>query len=157
MESNVSLHEAQAALDDVERGRLRIIDEIDVPGWYWWGVALGWIALGVIADVADPWVTTVATFLYGAIHATVAGRVVDGRHRSGRLAVHADVAGRLAPRLVIGGLLAMVVVTIAVSLAAQADGARHPTTIASALVAVIILLGGPRLLTIVRRRAARAA
>ena len=156
MERNVSLLEARAALDSVERGRLRVIDEIDLPGWYWWGVAVGWVALGVIADVAVPWVTTVATVVYGAVHATVAGRVVDGRHRSRRLSVRADVAGRQAPRLVMGGLVVLVGVTVAAALVARADGARHPTTMASVLVAVIVLLGGPRLLTVVRRRAARA-
>jgi hypothetical protein len=37
--------EARAALETIERGRLRVIDEIDLPSWYWWGVALGWIGL----------------------------------------------------------------------------------------------------------------
>jgi hypothetical protein len=45
------------------------------------------------------------------------------------------------------------VVTVGAALAASADGARHPVTMASVLVAVIILLGGPRLLAGIRRRA----
>jgi hypothetical protein len=49
----------------------------------------------------------------------------------------------------------LALVTIAGALAASADGARHPVTIASCFVAVIIVFGGPQLLAWVRRRAAR--
>jgi hypothetical protein len=56
---------------------------------------------------------------------------------------------------VIGGLIALACLTIAGSLALSADGARHPVTIASMFVAVMIVLGGPMLLGFVRRRAAR--
>jgi putative flippase GtrA len=153
MESHVSPLEARAALDTVEKGRMRVIDEIDLPGWYWWGVALGWIALGVLTDVAAPWIATVATFLYGAIHASVASRVLSGRHGSNRLSVRADVAGHETARFVIAGLVALAGVTIVAAVLAQADGAEHPVTMASILSAVIVLLGGPRLLELVRRRA----
>jgi hypothetical protein len=156
MEPNVTPLEARAALDTIERRRLRVIDEIDLPSWYWWGVALGWVAVGFVADLGHPWITAAASFAFGTVHAAVAPRVLSGRHRSRRLSVRADVAGPGTPRLMIGGLLIMVGLTIAGSLAAAADGARHPVTLASILVAVMIVLGGPRLLALVRRRAARA-
>src|SRR4051812_35498520 len=103
MEHDVTPIEARAALDTVQRSRLRVIDEIAVPRWYWWGVALGWIALGYVTDLGHAWITAAATLLFGAVHAAVASRVVDGRHRSSQLSVRAEVAGRRAPRLVIGG------------------------------------------------------
>ncbi|HEY1508073.1 MAG TPA: hypothetical protein VGF93_03665, partial [Solirubrobacteraceae bacterium] len=59
-------------------------------------------------------------------------------------------------RIVIGCVAALGVVTVGAALAASADGARHPVTIASIFVAVVIVLGGPQLLASVRRRAARA-
>ena len=133
-----------------------MIDEIDLPGWYWWGLALGWIALGVINDVADEWVRGAATLIFGAVHAAVAPRVISGRHRSRRLSVGAEVAGRHVAWLVIAGLIGLGALTVAGALAA-ADGARHPATMASVLVAVIVVLGGPQLLAVIRRRAARAA
>src|SRR5690242_8531045 len=138
MEPNVSPLEARAALDAIERGRRRVIDEIDVPGWYWWGLALGWVALGFVTDLSHPWLTSAATLLFGAVHATVAPRVASGRHGSSRLSVRRDVAGRHTARLVIGGVASLALVTIAAALAARADGARHPVTIASVLVATII-------------------
>ena len=155
MESQITPQEARAALDTVDRGRLRVIDEIDLPRWYWWGLALGWIALGFITDLKHPWLTAVATLIFGAVHASVAPRVADGRHRTPRLSVSAELTGRRTARLVIGCVAALACVTIAVALAVSADGARHSVTIASILVAVMIVLGGPQLLAAVRRRAAR--
>jgi hypothetical protein len=157
MEPHVTPLEARAALDTVQRGRLRVIEEIDLPGWYWWGLALGWIGVGFLNDVGSDWVSGVATLIFGAVHAAVAPRVISGRHRSRRLSVSAEVAGSHVARLVIGGLIALGALTVAGALAAAADGARHPVTIASIFVAVIIVLGGPQLLAVIRRRAARAA
>jgi hypothetical protein len=154
MEHEMTQVEARSALDAIERGRRRVIDEIDMPRWYWWGLALGWIALRYITDLDHPWVTSAATLAFGAVHASVAPRVIDGRHRTDRLSVRRDVAGRHLPRLVIGALLALALVTIAGALAANADGAGHPVTIASVLVAVMIVLGGPQLVAAYRRRAA---
>jgi hypothetical protein len=157
METRVTPQEARAALETIERDRLRVIDEIELPRWYWSGLALGWIALGFITDLNHPWITAAATFLFGAVHASVAPRAVSGRHRTQRLSVSARLTGRRTARLVIGAVIALAGVTIAGALAASADGARHPVTIASMFVALIIVLGGPRLLGSVRRRAALTA
>jgi hypothetical protein len=156
MESETTALEARAALDSIDRGRRRVIEQIALPGWYWWGLALGWIALGYVTDLGHPWVTSAGTLAFGTVHATVAPRVIDGRRGSDRLSVRRDVAGRGLPRLVIGALAGLALVTIAGALAARADGAGHPVTIASVLVAVIIVLGGPQLVAAFRRRTAAA-
>ncbi len=150
----ITPEEAQAALRTVNRERRRVIEQIDVPTWYWWGLAIGWIALGVIADLKHGWLTTAATLAFGAAHASVAPRVIDGRRGSDRLSVGRDVVGRQISLLILGGLVALAGVTVGVSLALHADGARHPTTAASVLVAVILVLGGPRLLVAARNRLA---
>ena len=46
-------------------------------------------------------------------------------------------------------------VTVAGSLVLDADGAHHPVTVTSVAVALVIVLGGPRLLAAVRRQAGR--
>ncbi len=154
MEHEISPLEARAALDTVDLGRRRVVDEIDLPQWYWWGLALGWIGLGYLTDLKHPWLTTAATLVFGAVHSTVAPRVVSGRHRTPQLSVRAEVAGRHTARMVILAVVALAGVTVAAAVAAGADGARHPVTMASVLVAVMIVLGGPRLLALIRRRAA---
>jgi hypothetical protein len=157
MEPQLTPEEARSALDAVNRGRLRVIGEIDLPRWYWWGLAVGWIGLGYITDLKHPWITAAATLAFGAVHSAVAPRVISGRHRTGQLSVSAELAGYRTPGLVLGCLLALAGVTVAGALAASADGAEHPVTIASMFVAVIIVLGGPQLLASVRGRAARGA
>jgi hypothetical protein len=144
--NHVTAAEARLALDAVQRERRRVLDEVGLPSWYWWGIALGWIALGVIADLQHPWVTSAATLVFGAVHSSVAPRVVGGRNRTPQLSVRADLAGRHTAALVLGGLVALAGVTVAGSLILSADGARHPTTIASVFVAILIVLGGPQLL-----------
>jgi hypothetical protein len=156
MQSQITPQEARAALDTIDRGRRRVIDEIDLPRWYWWGLALGWIALGYITDLKHPWLTAAATLVFGAVHSAVAQRVASGRHRTHQLSVSRELTGARTARLVIGSVASLAIVTIAGALAASADGARHPVTIASVFVAVIIVLGGPQLLAWVRRRAAQA-
>ena len=146
MQAQVTPQDARAALKAIDRDRMSVIDEIELPRWYWTGLALGWIALGFITDLKHPWITAAATLLFGAVHASVAHRAASGRHRTQQLSVSAQLAGRNIFRLVIGGLIALAGVTIALAVAASADGARHPVTIASLFVALLIVLGGPQLL-----------
>ena len=72
----ISPLEAREALDAVERGRRQVIAEIDVPGWYWWFLAAGWVAVGAAAAFGGPWVTGLAPLLFGALHAALAGHSV---------------------------------------------------------------------------------
>ena len=146
----VTANEAQAALDAVKRQHERVLDEIGLPNWYWWGIALGWLALGVIADLQHPWLTSAATLLFGAVHASIAPRVVNGRHRTNQLSVRRDLVGRHTTTVVLGGLIALALLDAAIAILLDADGAGHPATLASVFIAVVILLGGPRLLA--RRR-----
>lgn len=157
MDAPITPDQARLALDAVERGRLRVIDEIGLPRWYWWGLALGWIALGVITDLKNPWATGAATFAFGAVHASVAARAASGRRRTQRLSVRAELVGRDTARIVIGIVAALGCLTVGLALAAHADGARHPVTIASLLIATIIVLGRPQLIAAVQRRAARTS
>jgi hypothetical protein len=146
--------EARLALHEVERGRQRVIDQIGMPRWYWWGLAACWVVLGVLNDVANAWVIAVATVTFGAVHSAVSQRLLAGRRRTSGVRVRADVAGRRAPMIVFGFLIVLAGVTVAAGFAAYADGAEHPATMASVLVAAMILLGGPRVMAAIRARAA---
>lgn len=153
MDRPVTAAEARAALETVDSGRRRVVDEIAVPTWYWCAVALGWVAVGVVTDLDRPWLTAAATLAFGAGHAAVASSATSGRHRSADLSVRADVVGRSPQRLVVAGLVLLIGLTVLGALAAQAAGSPRPVTVASVVVAVVVLLGGPRLLAVVRRRA----
>jgi hypothetical protein len=145
--------EARAALLSIDDRRRQVLQEVDMPGWYWWAVAAGWVAIGLLTDFGPSWASGVGTFLFGASHAAVAPRVLTGRHRTGQLSVHRDLVDRRIPALVFAGLLVMVAVSAALGFALHADGAEHPVTIASLVVGVVIVLGGSRLMAAVRRHA----
>jgi hypothetical protein len=93
MANDITDAEARLALRSIEERRRQVIAEIDMPRWYWWGLALGWIGLGFVTDLGHPWVTAAATLAFGAVHSGVASHVLSGRHRSPQLSVRADVAG----------------------------------------------------------------
>ena len=155
MTNDITDAEARLALRSIEERRREVIAEIDMPRWYWWGLALGWIGLGFVTDLGHPWVTAAATLAFGAVHSGVASHVLSGRHRSSQLSVRADVAGPSVAVVVIGFLLGLAAVTVALAVLAEADGAGHPVTAASIVVAVAVLFGGPTLMAAVRRRAER--
>ena len=152
MGNDVSDADARLALGEIEQRRRQVIAEIDMPRWYWWGVALGWVALGIVTDLGHPWATLAATFVFGAVHSSVAQHVFSGRHRSRQLSVHRDLVSRRVPMLMFGYLVALAAVTVGLGFLAAAVGAGHPVTLASVVVAVAILCGGPRLMAAVRRR-----
>jgi hypothetical protein len=67
--------------------------------------------------------------------------------------VRADLVSRHVRPLVTGFLVALVAVTVALALVADALGAPQPGLISSIVVAFAILIGGPRLMAHVRHRA----
>jgi hypothetical protein len=157
MTEPISEADARSALESIDRQRRSVVGEIDMPTWYWWGMALGWVGLGLVAELGNAWVSIAATVVFGAAHAAISQRILSGRHGSPQLSVRADVVSRHIPALMIGFLLIMVVLTVAIALVADALGASHPVTIASVVVAIAVLLGGPALMAAVRRRLARDA
>ena len=155
MTEQINRADASRALDDIDLRRRQIVAEIDVPAWYWWGLALGWVGLGLVTVAGIPWLSIVATVGFGALHAAVAGRVLDGRHGSRQLSVRADLVTRHVRARVTGFLVALVAVTVGLALVADALDAPQPALLSSIVVAFAVLLGGPRLMALVRHRAER--
>lgn len=149
--TDLTPEQAREALDVVGRARADVAHEVGLPRWYWWAMAAGWVVLGVIGAVGPAWLTTVATIGFGAGHAAVASRILDGRHRTRGLQVSRAVADRRVPIAVILMLVALVVLTVVAALALNADGARHPELWSAVIVAAAIGFGGPGMLRTVRR------
>src|SRR5262245_49930985 len=126
MPEPISEADARSALQSIELQRRSVIAEIDLPAWYWWGMALGWVGLCLLTELGNAWLSLVATVAFGAAHGAIAHRILSGRHRSQQLSVRADVVSRHIPALVIGFLVAMVVLTVVIALVADALGAAYP-------------------------------
>lgn len=157
MSENISVTEAQLALDSVDRRRQQVVAEINVPAWYWCGLAAGWVALGVLAQFGPAWAIAVGTLLFGAAHASIGPRVLTGRRGSHDLSVKSDLVSLRIPLAIIGFLIAMSLVTVGLALLLNADGTRHAAIFASAVVAALVLCGGPALMASLRRHAQRRA
>ena len=151
MPEHIASEEAYLALAEVARARAQVAAEIGLPRAYWWGMAAGWVALGVIGDVAPAWVVTVATVAFGVGHSTIASRLLDGRRRTRQVRVRADVASRRLPVVVVGMLVALVAVTVGISLLLDGDGAVHAQIWAAGMIALTIGFGGPEILAFLRR------
>ena len=145
--------EARLALGMVEHRRQQVLAEISVPYWYWVFLAGGWIGLGVLGDVSAGWVLSVATLVFGAIHSSIAPRVISGRNPSAQLSIRGELVSRRLPALILGFVLVMAIVTVAFALILNADGARHPSLFAGVVVGLLVIAGGPSLVAEVRRRA----
>ena len=155
MAHDISSTEAGLALAAIQQRRRQVAASINVPGWYWPFLAAGWIGLGVLADYGPAWASTTATVLFGAAHATIAPRAMSGRHPSSRVSIRHDLADRQMPKAIILFLICMTLVTVGIALLLNADGARHPATLASLVVAALVLTGGPGLMAWLRARAER--
>lgn len=93
--------DARAALDAVDHARAKVVDEVGLPRWYWWLLAVAWVVLGIVGDLGPQWLAVGAALGFGVIHSTIAS--------------------------------------------------RHPSIAAAAFVAVIVGLGGPEILRVLRR------
>ncbi|SFC71229.1 hypothetical protein SAMN04487968_1105 [Nocardioides terrae] len=149
--SGTTPEEASAALAAVRHAQSTVAGEIGLPRGYWWGLGLAWVGFGAIAELGNPWVTTVATAGFGMVHSVIASRMLDGRRRSEQVRVSAATAGRRTPIAVVSMLVALVALTLAAALAFDADGAGHPSLAAGVLVGAITGFGGPELLRGARR------
>ncbi|MGW0036514.1 hypothetical protein [Gordonia sp. NPDC003376] len=149
---DISPDEARAALGAVATAQQHVTDEIGLPRGYWWAMAGGWVALGAIGQFAPWWVTTIATVVFGAGHAAVASRLLDGRRRTARLQVARDAGDHRIALIVIGILVTAVALTIGLAVALEADGTTHPSLWAGVLVAAVIGFGGPDILAAPRPR-----
>lgn len=151
MTDNIAPAEAQDALEAVTRARRQVADEIGLPRWYWWGMAGGWVVLGVVGDLGPWWLVSAATLAFGAGHSAIASRLLNGRQRTGNVRVSRSVAGRGTPFVVVGMLIVLVALTIGLALGLNADGAGHPATWAAVIVAAVVGFGGPEILATLRR------
>lgn len=148
---DIAPEQARSALEAADRAHRQVADEVGLPRGYWWAMAAGWLVFGVVGRVAPVWLAVVVTVGFGAGHAVLASRLLDGRRRTDRLQVSAAVAGHRIPVVVVGMLLALVGVTVAAGLVLDADGARHPGIWAAALAAAVVGFGGPEILRVLRR------
>lgn len=151
MAEKIAPEDAREALEAVTRATRHVQEEVGLPRAYWWGMAAGWVVLGVIGDLGAGWLASAATLVFGAGHSAVASRLLGGQQRTGNVRVSSAIAGRRTPFVVVGMLIALVALTVGVALGLNADGAAHPAIWAAMIVAATVGFGGPEILRVLRR------
>jgi hypothetical protein len=116
-----------------------------VPQWYWWLLAGGWLGLGFLVDLDNAWATAAATLAFGALHAAIAPRILTGTPARPGAAMEAGRRDVTLFVTVLVTLVVLVVATVVMGALASADGADHPATMASFVVAAALVCAGPRL------------
>jgi hypothetical protein len=144
-----SADEAAAALRTVEQRQRQIVDQAQLPALFWWALGVLMVAFAFAMDTYRnrPGAIAVSVVVFVAALLAVTGWAV-------RRAVRAKVSNRLlGPQ----GVLAILVfvgvdvgISLAVAFAMQARGLSHSATIGVAIGAVLLVLGGPLLMTYLR-------
>jgi hypothetical protein len=149
--ADIDPEEARRELEAADRAHRQVSEEVGLPVQYWWGLAAGWLMLGVLATFTPWWLAAVGTILFGAGHAVLASQFLSGRRRTSRIQVSHEVTGVKNAIMVVGILLILVALTISFALVLDAQDVGMPALWSALVVAVITGVGGPEILKTVRR------
>ena|SRR5947209_4092992 len=140
--------EAESGLADIRAAQQLLIDRVAIPAWYWWGVAVLTVLLGLVVDRGSRTEVALAAVVFALVVAGATGWVIVG---GGRVQVSRSLlAGEGAVRIV--AFVGLVVgVSLAVGFALRAAGAAYPATAATLVAAVCLAVGGPLLMRGLRR------
>jgi hypothetical protein len=140
--------EAADALAQVRARQKQVIDEAQVPVWYWWVIGVLMVAFTAAVESGEKMFIGVGTavFVLGVVAAT--GFVI---RRALQVQVRNDLLGLRGAGLIVGFVLATVAISLAVAFSLQAAGVGHPATIGNAVTATILIVGGPWLSRALRR------
>lgn len=145
---------AAAMLSEIERRREGAVERMLVPSWFWWAIGLGMVIVGWVADGGNATAIAVTAVAFGIVAAVMTFAAVFGVSSGAR--VRSDLMG---PRGAVA-IIALVGVTLcaafAVAFGSRAAGWMYPATLGTATGAVVLVVGGPRLMGYLRRTMLRA-
>ena len=141
---------AAAALAEIQRRQGHVIEAVLVPGWYWWAMAAGMVAIGAARDTGDPVVLAIAIPLAVLVMAGLTGAMIPAVRR--RVQVHSAMQPGARGAAAIFGLILLVDGAI-LGTAASLHAARvpYPGTIGTAAGAAVLVIAGPLVNRYLRR------
>jgi hypothetical protein len=142
--------EAAAELAEIQRRQGQVIKAVLVPGWYWWVMAAGMIAIGAARDSHDLVVLAITIPLAVLVMVVLTGAMIPEVRR--RVQVHsAAQPGAHAAAAIIGLILLVNAVTIATASSLAANRVSYPLTIGYAAGGAVLVIAGPLVIWYVRR------
>jgi hypothetical protein len=149
MEQRLGAGDAVRELAEIEKQRSVLIEAVLVPRWYWWAVGLLVVPIGLAVDSHQRTATAVVAVLMALVIAGLSVWMISGAYAGAR--VHATTLGAAGTLYIVGFVWLVVGVSLVVAFGLQAAGAPYPATIGTALAAVMLIVGGPILMSRLRR------
>jgi hypothetical protein len=142
--------EAAAGLAEIQRRQGQVIRAVLVPGWYWWVIAAGMVAIGAARDSGNTAVQAIAIPLAALVMAGVTAAMIPAVRR--RVQVHSTTQPGARAAAAIFGLIVLVDgVTVGTAAGLASAHAAHPGTLGTAAGAAVIVIAGPLLNAYLRR------
>jgi uncharacterized membrane protein len=141
--------DAASELAEINRRQAGVIDAVLVPGWYWWVVGVLLIPIGVAADSHLRTATAVVAVVVALVIAGLSVWMVTGAYPGAR--IHPTTLGQAGTLYIVGFVWLVVGVSLVVAFGLQAVGISYPATIGTVLAAAMLIVGGPLLMSRLRR------
>lgn len=146
-----SADEAAAALSAVQERQRQIVDQAQLPTWYWSAIGALMVAFAATVDSYrnHPVVIGVSVAIFVAAVLSLTGWAI---RRVARAQVSGHILGARGVLAILAFIGAVIGISLAAAFAFQARGLTHPATAGVTVGAVLLALGGPRLMSYLRRQ-----
>jgi uncharacterized membrane protein len=148
-EQRLEAGDAAAELAEIEKRQAGVIDAVLVPRWYWWVVGLLLLPIGLATDSHQRTATAVVAVLMALVIAGISVWMISGAYPGAR--VHPATLGGAGALYIVGFVWVVVGVSLVVAFGLQAAGVAYPATIGTVLAALMLIGGGPVLMSRLRR------
>lgn len=136
--------EAAWALTEIGRRQQQVIRAATVPTWYWWAIAALMVVFAAAVDTRQPLAVGIGTTVFVAGVLATTGQVA---YRAVRAAQpRNDLLGPRGVAAILSYVALTIGVSLAVSLPLHASGVAYGATIGVSVAALMLALGGPRLM-----------
>jgi hypothetical protein len=155
-EQRLDAGDAAKELAEIDKRQVGVIDAVLVPRWYWWAVGLMIVPIGIAADSHQRAATAVIAVLIALVIAGLSVWMISGAYPGAR--INSATLGGAGAIYIVGFVWLVVGVSLVVAFGLQSAGIAYPGTIGTVLAAVMLIVGGPILMSRLRRSmVARAA
>jgi hypothetical protein len=150
MSGEIYPDEAQRALAEIEQRHGQVVDLMNIPWWYWPATAVLQVALGVAVDSRASVVLGVVIPVY--VVGMVVVNVVATKGSWRRVRPRRDLVDPIGVFAILGLVGLTVGGSLGVAFSLRTMGVAYPATWGVSCGAVVLIVGGPILNRILRRR-----
>jgi hypothetical protein len=144
MTDQVRPEEAARALTEIDERQEQVIRLAVTPNWYWWAIAVLMVAFAAAVDTRQSLIVGIGTAVFVAgVLATTGWAVFRAVHSA---QPRNDLLGLGGVVAILGFVAVTIGVSLAVAFILKATGVSYAATIAVAVPAAMLVVGGPMLM-----------